>query len=169
MAKSPLEQLSEVAKKLRSLQCTLDCNLSQLSGTVVKNYQPIDCNGDPVGSPIDVMATVSIAKQDVSICNTDAIVGTYNVPNMIIVGPNASDTLAGNVDVTKLHSVAITIIGTTGTVDMTGSLGGGVQTATGLPVGFSINFVASTVFGTGDISWTTTGDATVIISCMSTL
>lgn len=163
---SEIQVLSEIARKLRKLDCICDGT----QGLSIKNYQPIDCNGDPVGSPIDVMPTISIAKQDVAICNTDAIVGTYNIPNMIIVASGGTtDTLVAHTDVTKLHSVAVTIIGTTGTVDMTGNLGGGVQTSTGLPVGFSINFDASTVFGSGDISFTTTGNATVIISCMSTL
>ncbi|MEI6887581.1 MAG: hypothetical protein WCK31_05090 [bacterium] len=165
--------LSEIARKLRKLDCI--CEGVNLTGNlVVKNYQPLDCSGLPVGSPIDVMPTISIAKQDVSVCNTTALAtainGLYNVPNMIIVASGGTtDTISTHIDVTKLHSVSVTIIGTTGTVDMTGDLGGGIQTATALPVGFSINFDASTVFGSGDISFTTTGDATVIISCISTL
>lgn len=173
MAKSASEALlSEIAKRLRSI-C---CNTASTGGTIVQNYQPLDCNGDPVGTPIDVMAMISVAKMDTSICNyqqvADAIAGTYNVPNMGIV-PSAGSTKAliadFLVDVTKLHSISIVIIGTTGTVSMTGTLGGGTQTYATLPVGFSTNFVASTVFGTGDISWTTTGDATVIVSTLSTL
>lgn len=166
MAKSDSELLlSEIAKKLRTLQCICE-NTATTGGAIVQSYQPLDCNGDPVGPPISVMPTISVAKQDVSICNTGDIIGAYNIPYMVIVGESAEFNLIvdGSLDVTKLHSVSCTILGTTGTVDFSGDLGGGTQSGTAIPVGASFGWEASTVFGTGTLNFTTTADAKVLIT-----
>lgn len=168
MAKSDSELLlSEIAKKLRTLQCICE-NTANSGGAIVKDYQPLDCNGDPVGSPLNVLPTISVAKQDVRICNTDAITGgTFNKPITVVI-PNSTDiqlsALAGSIDITKLHSVSLSVL--SGTVDINGDLGGGSQSATGLPKGTNILYVATTTFDTGDIEIITDPSGTVLITLM---
>lgn len=161
--------LSEIARKLRKLDCICE-GVNATGNIVIKNYQVLDCNGDPIGSPIDVMPTISVAKQDVSICNTDAlalaITGIYNVSTMSVVPINTVYSLTDlGVTVEKLHSISFTVL--TGTVSISGTLGGGTQTATGLPVGVSSGWTASTEFGTGGIEFTTNGTGTILITAMS--
>ena len=72
--------LSEIARKLRKLDCVCE-GINNIDGTVIQNYQPLDCAGDPIGSPIDVMATVSVAKQDVAICNYQQLADAINAPS----------------------------------------------------------------------------------------
>lgn len=175
MAKSDSELLlSEIAKKLRTLQCICE-NTANSGGAIVKDYQPLDCNGDPIGSPLNVMPTISVAKQDVSLCNyqqlADAInLGEtipYNIPVIWSIGPDSSG--ATGLDMSKTHSLSFTIIGTTGTVTFSGNLGDGSQSLTGIPTGVSFGIQATTVFAIGDITITTTGDATVIITAMQSV
>ncbi len=180
MAKSDSEALlSEIARKLRTLQCICE-NTAAVGGVVVQNYQPVDCNGDPVGDPIDVIPTITVAKQDVSLCNYEqvataigeAVNGTYDVAGLYVIGEDATASLSDlGLDMSKLHSVSILVIpGTanTGTVDISGDLGDGNQVATGLPVGVGTGWTASTVFGVGNMSFTTTMNARVLITTTST-
>jgi len=173
MAQSQQELLSEIAKKLRILECICK-NTASSGGAIVKDYQPLDCNGDPVGTPLDVMATISVAIQDVSVCNyqqlADAInlgqTNPYNVPFMTIVGESSEFNLIvdGGLDVTKLHSVSFSVLGTTGTVDISGDLGAGNQNGTLIPVGASSGWTATTTFGSGTLNFTTTANARVLIT-----
>ena len=115
------------------------------------------------------MATISVAKQDVAICNTDAIVGTYNVPFLASVENSATLALSADlgVDVTKLHSLTVTVL--SGTVQISGDLGGGGPSASGIPAGVSLTWKASTVFGTGDVTFMTDGTGRILITAMSSL
>ncbi len=156
---------SKMTHSLHRLE-NLCCYLGPLGNAIVENYQPVDCNGDPVGPPINVMATISVAKNDVAICNTtelaqaiaDAInlgsADLWNVPTMIVIPVDSTYALTDlGLDVTKLHSIDFSVI--TGTVDIDGDLGGGSQVAAGLPVGVNGGWTATTVWGTGDIEFTT--------------
>jgi hypothetical protein len=176
-----LEQLlQEGNKNTRQIKEQLCCS-SALDNLVILNYQVIDCNGDPVGDPLSVLPTISMSKQDVSLCNVDELATAialaitlgspvfYNIPNIYELLPDTTTALVADlgVDVTKLHSIAFTVYGTMGTLAIAGTLGGGVQTITAAPSGVSGGFPATTVFGTGDITFTITGDATVLISTIS--
>ncbi len=168
-----LQLLSEIARKLRKLDCICE-GINSESTLVIKDYQPLDCNGDPIGSPLNVMPTIGIAKQDVSVCNyqqlADAInlgqTNPYNVPFMAIVGESSEFNLIvdGGLDVTKLHSVSFSVLGTTGTVDINGDLGAGNQNGTLIPVGASSGWTATTTFGSGTLNFTTTANARVLIT-----
>lgn len=167
MAQSQQTLLEEIAKKLRKLECICS-NTASTSSAIVEDYQPLSCNGSPIGDPINVMPIISVAKTDVSICNVQELAAAiaiggdeYDVAFMDMVPIDTAWTLASlNLDVTKLHSISFTVI--SGTLDISGDLGGGVQTGTALPKGTSSGWTISTTFGTGDIEFTTTGGTTLI-------
>lgn len=166
MAQSIQTLLEEIAKKLRKLEC-ICANTASTGSAIVEDYQPLSCDGSPIGDPINVMATISVAKQDVNICNIDALVGTlYNVPGF--ASRANGDTLGTVADPAKLHSITIIIIGNSGTVEIAGDLGDNFGDVT-VPIGFSTTFTATTTFGTGDLTFTCTGDATAVLSMMSSL
>lgn len=160
---SQLEILNEIARKLRKLDCICANTASNFS-SLVEDYQATDCNGDPVGSPLNVQPVITINKQDVSICNTtalaEAIRGLYNVPvvESVVANWNASD----NNDISKIHSITFTVIGDpTDTVDLT--INGG--TAATLPVGNNIySATASTVFNVDFTLDNFVGGPTVVVS-----
>ncbi len=163
---SQQDLLSEIARKLRKLEC-ICANTAATSGIIIENYQPLDCDGDPVGDPIDVMPTISVAKQDVAICNTqelaDAINGgsaaLYDVAT--IEAASGTWALSDNNDISKVHSIAITIIGTPGgTADFSIGLGGTIT----VPVGFTYNNSATSVFNTDFYLANFVGGATAVIS-----
>lgn len=170
-----LALLSEIARKLRKLDCICE-GVNSESSLVVEDYQPLDCNGDPVGSPLNVMPTIAVAKQDVNICNVDALAAAidggsstpYNKPRFLKYTSTRCLNGDDSIDMSKLHSVSFSITGSAGnTVTMANTLGGASDTVTGLPVGFSDSFAATTIFGTGDLCFNTfTGDATVILTLM---
>lgn len=162
--------LSEIARKLRPLECICE-GVNTTNNIIIEDYQPLDCNGDPVGSPISVMPTISVAKQDVAICNTqelaDAINGgtttLYNIPN--VEAASGTWALSDNHDISKVHSISITIIGTPGgTADFSIGLGSAIT----VPVGFSYNETASTEFNTDFYLANFTGGATAVISVLKT-
>ncbi len=150
MATPDQKLLEEIAKKLNPLKCICN-NSTSLGSAVVESYQPVDCNGDPVGPPISAMATISIAKQDVTVCNTvalaqaiaDAInMGSADLFNIPTIEVATTDwNLSDNNDITKVHSISFSV--TSGTVDL--SINGG--TAVTLPTGFNDGWPATTVFG----------------------
>ncbi len=155
---SQLSILSEIARKLRPLSCICDNTGSAL----VKDYQPLDCNGDPVGTPIDVMATISVAKQDVSLCNSievaTAINGEYNVP--ILETGFDGWILSSNNDISKVHSISISFTGTSGSADLT--IDGGAPVT--CPIGYSYNLTVSTVLNVEYELGNFTGDCIPLIS-----
>ncbi len=168
MAQSDVERLlSEANRKLRTLQCICE-NTAASGGAIVKDYQPLDCNGDPVGPPIDVMATIAVAKQDVNICNVDAVLGgIYNIPRIVVVPPSSDQQLGDwSVDVTKLHSISITVIGTGVVSEFHNNLAGSSDIVNNLPTGFSTNFTATTTFGSGGVEIVTDDNTSVIVSMM---
>lgn len=159
--------LSEIARKLRKLDCICE-GVNSTGNIIIEGYQPLDCNGDPVGSPISVMPTISVAKQDVNICNVTQLAeaiagGTYNEP--WIESAYTDWNMSTSSVITKVHSVTVTIIGTAGgTVDLT--IGGSPIT---LPVGFSGTWQATTTFNVDFVLTNFTGGATAIISLIRTV
>lgn len=167
MAKSDSELLlSEIAKKLRTLQCICE-NTANTGGAIVKDYQPLDCDGAPVGAPIDVMATIAVAKQDVAICNVTelaeaiAIGGDeYDIPT--VESATTDWALSDNNDIAKVHSISISVISSTSTDTVNLTIDGGTPAT--LPVGFTYNATASTVFNVDFVVDTFVGSPTVIIT-----
>lgn len=165
MAKSDAEVLlSEIARKLNTLKCI--CNaVAATSGIVIENYQPLDCNGDPIGAPISVMPTISVAKQDVAVCNWQqlsdgialAVNGAYNEP--ILESATTDWNLSDNNDISKVHSINIAVTGA-GTVDLT--IDGG--TSVTLPVGYTYNQTVSSVFNKEYTLDNFTGGAVTIVT-----
>ncbi len=168
-----LENISKGINKLVNIQCCGDNSI------VVRNYQPLSCSGEPIGPPIDVMPTISVAKQDSNICNyqqlaqaiADAInlgsADLYNVPFMATIPTGTTSAIIADLglDITKLHSISFAVLA--GTVDISGNLGGGTQSATGLPATASDGWQVTTVFGTGDLTFTTDGSGIVLVSATS--
>jgi len=131
--------LQESNKNLRQIKETLCCG-STLSNAVVL-YQPIDCNGDPVGPEMYVLPTISVAKQDVNICNHEQITfptGYYNFPT--VEEATAAWRLSDNNDPSKVHSISISVI--VGTIDLIVDNGATVT----LPTGYTYNNTASSEF-----------------------
>ncbi len=158
--------LSEMARRLRAIQCNT-CLQSGASGTIVANYQPLDCDGDPVGDPIDVMPVISVAKQDVAICNTQELADAINGGSTVLYNTPTIETasidwaLSDLNDISKVHSISISVVGTPGgTVDL--GIGAGLPVM--LPVGFTYTDTATTVFNLEYELTGFTGGARAIIS-----
>lgn len=170
MAADQYQLLSEIAKRLRLLECICKNTLSggAVGSIIVEDYQPLDCDGNPVGDPISVMPVISVAKQDVAICNyqqvADAIneAGLYNVPIIEVVTTNWA--LSDNNDITKVHSISISVIGTSSadTIDL--AIDGG--TVATLPAGFSTTWKASTTLGVDYVISNVDGSANAIVTIL---
>ncbi len=168
---SEIKILSEIAAKQNILKCICK-NTGDLSNIIVENYQPLSCSGDPIGPEISVMPTIVVAKVDTNICNIDELAAAidggsstpYNTPQ---IGNGTSEFSISEItgyDATKLHTVSFSVTGEAGgTVDMSGDLGGGMQLIAGVPVGFSDSIPATTVFGTGDLTFSNFSGAVNVI------
>lgn len=157
--------LQESNKNLRLINKALCCG----TNTATVTYQPVDCDGDPVGGLIQALPVLSVAKQDVSICNyqqvADAInggdVAAYNIP--VIEAASSAWSLSDNNDTTTVHSISISVIGTPGGT-LTLSIDGG--TAVTLPVGYTYSGTATSTFGVDYDLASFAGGATAVITIL---
>lgn len=161
---------SEIAKNGRLTNKYLCCikdteNANNgLNDIILLDYQPLDCEDNPVGDPLGVLPVLQVGKQNVDICNfqelADAINNNavpYNENYQFLIDVNTNWVLSTNVALNLVHSVSISTLVGTVTVTIDGN-------AIDYPAGFTANFTASTTL-TNDIEIDTdaTGKAIVTI------
>lgn len=139
---------------------------------IVTPFQVTNCDGDPIGDPLNVIPVINVGNSQVSLCNiiplAEAIAtaiegGTvvfYNEP-IWEYADSGTWNLSDNNDISKVHSISISVAGTAGgSVHLT--IDGG--TPVNMPVGLNYNLTVSSVINKEYTLDTFAGGATVFIS-----
>lgn len=170
--------IRELRTILRGIERAVKCPACQGSGgagstnvPIVTDFQPLDCNGDDVGAPLDVVPMIQMGRVDTNICNIDAIAtaingGDYNfnIHHATTPGEEFSTTgfgyQIGIQDDYTIHSISYTVL-PGGTADITIN---GV-TITDLPSGYTGEFTASSSI-TNNITIESTSTARVVFTAI---
>ena len=81
---------------------------------LITQWQPQTCGGVNVGAPVQALQVVAINKQQMAICNPEAIIGTYNTATRTVL----TDGQSLNIPAGTVHSISVKQVTGNGTIDL---------------------------------------------------